>query len=168
MSQDNSVTTSGWNDPPSFTYAANLIDSSSVTSSPKPILLPCTQPDTQQQQQQHDYMTLHTVYNISEDKISSDLPIISIFRKSLKNNCHKFKPSILVNLTTKLDLLDTSLQNSTLPDPILIVLSELAQAITAQDWTRAYQLHIKLLADYPTVVSGWILAIKKIILANQE
>ena len=159
------MTTSGWNDPPSFTYVASVVDPGLVTSSPKPILLPCTQPDKQQQQQQ-DCITLHTVPTPSE--FSNDIPMISIFRKSLSDNSNKFKPSVLSNLTSKLDLLDTSLKNSTIPESVLLILTELSQSVTAQDWTKAYQLHIKLLADYPTFVNGWILAIKKIILANQD
>ena len=169
MSQENSITTAGWNDPPSFTYSANLMDSSSATTSPKPIMLPCTQSNAQQQQQQQGVaMTLHTVPNPSEDNIPINLPIITVFRKSLTDNNNKFKPSILLSLNSKLDLLDVALHDGTLPAPVLIILTELTEAVTAHDWNRAYQLHIRLLADYPTFVNGWILAIKKIVLANQE
>lgn len=161
MSQDTVVTTSGWNDPPSFPYTSNLPDQTSP-SLLEPILLPCLQ--TQNEQQQND-VSLHKV---SSENQSVEISVISVLRKSLSDSNYKFKPTILLSLNSKLDILETSLQDKSLPTPVLLILTELARTIWNKDFFKAYQLHIRLLADFPTHVNGWILAVKKIILANQE
>ncbi|KAI6646258.1 Steroid receptor RNA activator 1 [Oopsacas minuta] len=169
MSEDSSVTTSGWNDPPSFLYTTNMHDPISIHSIPKPILLPWTQNDTQQLQPQQQQLQSQNYIPFNTVKTqSTKSSFIDIFRKSLTDNNHKFKPTILSNLTSKLDMLESSLQENILPSPVVQVLNELAEYILNKDFNKAYQLHIFLLADFPTHVNGWILAIKKIILAYQD
>ena len=163
MSQDTVITTSGWNDPPSYTYISNLPDQTSSVSLPKPILLPCLQ--TPNEQQQQNSFALH---KFSSETQLVEISVIHVLRKSLSDSNVKFKPTILLNLNSKLDILETSLQDKSLPSPVLLILTELARAICNKDFIKAYQLHIRLLADFPTHVNGWILAVKKIIIANQE
>ena len=165
MSQEDSVTTSGWNDPPSFTYTTNIITTIPTSTPLKPILLPSPQLDTQPKLEE-DAVTLYAASHQPES--NSELSICELLRKCLSNSELKFKPSVFDSLSSKLELLETSLQTDSLPAPVLTVLSELANAISARDWSRSYQLHISLLADYPTHVNSWILAIKKIILVSQQ
>ena len=167
MSQDAVVSTSGWNDPPSFTYISNLPVQTSL-SLPEPILIPClhTPNDQQQQQQQQQNDIAHR--KVSTENQLVEISIINVLRKSLSDCNKQFKPTILLNLNSKLDILETSLQDKSFPSPVLLILTELASAIWNKDFILAYQLHIRLIADFPTHVNSWILAVKKIITANQE
>ena len=61
--------------------------------------------------------------------------------------------------------LDSFMKEGKLSQPVKAAMANLADALAADDYDKADQVHIKLMVDHISEVSQWMIGIKKLILA---